>query len=309
MFSLIVPVYRNEENIEALLAACKDLSARLGGAFEAVFVVDGSPDGSAARLAAGLSSRPFRAQLVLLSRNFGAFAAIRCGLREARGDRFGVMAADLQEPPELMLEFARRLEADECDVAVGTREGREDPWTARLSASVFWGLYRRLVQPEMPAGGVDVFGCNRAFRDRLLELPELNSTLVGLLVWMGFRRVEVKYQRRERLAGRSAWTLRKKARYFFDSMYAFSDLPFQALLAFGVGALLLTLGLGAVVLAFRLLGLIQVPGYTPVVLLLLFFGSLHCISFGVLGGYLHRTFENTKGRPPFLIQMQQRYEP
>lgn len=309
MFSLIVPVYRNEENIEALLAACKDLSARLEGAFEAVFVVDGSPDGSAARLAAGLASRPFRAQLVLLSRNFGSFAAIRCGLREARGERFGVMAADLQEPPELMLEFARRLEADECDVAVGTREGREDPWTSRLSAGVFWGLYRRLVQPEMPAGGVDVFGCNRAFRDRLLEMPELNSTLVGLLVWMGFRRVEVKYQRRERQAGRSAWTLRKKARYFFDSMYAFSDLPFQALLAFGVGSLLLTLGLGAVVLAFRLLGLIQVPGYTPVVLLLLFFGSLHCISFGVLGGYLHRTFENTKGRPPFLIQMQQRYEP
>lgn len=309
MFSLIVPVYRNEENIEALLAACKDLSVQLGGAFEAVFVVDGSPDGSAARLAAGLSSRPFRAQLVLLSRNFGAFAAVRCGLREARGERFGVMAADLQEPPELMLEFARRLQADECDLAVGTREGRDDPWTTRVAASLFWRLYRRLVQPEMPAGGVDVFGCNRAFRDRLLELPELNSTLVGLLVWMGFRRVEVTYRRRERHAGRSAWTLRKKARYFFDSMYAFSDLPFQALLAFGVGSLVLTLGLGAVVVTSRLLGLIQVPGYTPVVLLLLFFGSLHCISFGVLGGYLHRTFENTKGRPPFLIQMQQRYEP
>src|SRR5262249_20590394 len=106
------------------------------------------------------------------------------------------------------------------------REGRADPLGACLSALIFWGLYRRLVQPAMPEGGVDVFGCNRVFRDRLFELPELNSTLVGLIVWMGFWRAEVSYQRRERALGKSAWTLRKKLRYFFDSMYAFFDLPF-----------------------------------------------------------------------------------
>lgn len=309
MFSLVVPVYRNEENIPALVAACAGLSKELGGAFEAVFVVDGSPDRSAEALARALEARPFRAQLVLLSRNFGAFAAVRCGLGLARGDRYGVMAADLQEPPELMLDFARRLEQDACDVVVGTRESRADPWSSRASAGLFWWVYRRLVQPQMPAGGVDVFACNRLFRDRLLELPELNSTLIGLLVWMGFRRQEVPYPRRARQAGVSAWTFRKKLRYLFDSMYAFSDLPFQALLAFGAGSLVLTLGLGLAVVIGRLGGWITVPGYAPVVLLLLFFGSLHCLSFGVLGGYLFRTFENTKGRPPFLVQVQRSYDP
>ncbi len=309
MFSLVVPVFRNEENIPALVAACAGLSKELGGAFEAVFVVDGSPDRSAEALARALDGKPFRAQLVVLSRNFGAFAAVRCGLGVARGERFGVMAADLQEPPELLLDFARRLEQDACDVVVGTREGRDDPWVTRASAGLFWWVYRRLVQPQMPRGGVDVFACNRLFRDRLLELPELNSTLVGLLVWMGFRRQEVPYQRRARAAGVSAWTFRKKLRYLFDSMYAFSDLPFQLLLAFGAGSMVLTIGLGAAVLVGRVAGWITVEGYTPIVLLLLFFGSLHCLSFGVLGGYLFRTFENTKGRPPFLVQMQRSYDP
>src|SRR5262245_48088384 len=211
--SLVIPVYKNEENLAALLPALDGLSAALGGRLEVVFVVDGSPDASWARLREALPGRRFRSQLCLLSRNFGSFAAIRAGLAEARGEHFAVMAADLQEPPELVVEFFRVLENEPFDVAIGVRTGRADPFLTRLSAHAFWGVYRRLVQREMPSGGVDVFACNRAFRDKLLELGEANSSLVGLLLWLGFRRKLVEYRRVERQQGRSAWTLRKKLRY------------------------------------------------------------------------------------------------
>ena len=194
------------------------------------------------------------------------------------------MAADLQEPPELVLEFARRLRLGSCDVIVGHREHREDPWVSRMLSQAFWSAYRRWVQPEMPRGGIDVFGCNRRFRDRLLEFEELNSTLVGLLVWMGFRREEVPYSRRARLKGKSAWTIGRKIRYFFDSIYAFSDLPFQLLTGFGGITLALALILGSVIAVGRWSGTIAVPGYAPTVILILFFGALQCLSFGVLGG-------------------------
>jgi glycosyltransferase involved in cell wall biosynthesis len=309
VFSLIVPVYRNAENIDDLLGACRALNGELKGDLECIFVVDGSPDRSFELLAKGLSVKPFRSQLILLSRNFGSFAAIRCGLKEARGHFFGVMAADLQEPPELILEFNRFLREDRCDVVVGYREHRQDPLIPRVLALGFWRVYRGWVQPEMPEGGIDVFGCNQKFREKLLTFEELNSTLVGLLVWMGFRRESIAYRRRARLKGRSAWTLRKKARYLFDSIYAFSDLPFQILTVFGVLALVMSVGFGITVAYLRLTAGITIPGYAPTVILISFFGALQCLSFGVLGGYVFRAFENTKRRPPYLVQSHQSYEP
>jgi len=308
VFSLIVPVYRNAENIDDLIEACRGIDRELKGEFEAVFVVDGSPDKSFELLARALASKPFRSQLILLSRNFGSFAAIRCGLKEAQGETFGVMAADLQEPPELMIEFAKKLKADQCDVVVGYREHREDPLISRLFSLGFWRVYKRWVQREMPDGGIDVFGCNQRFREKLLGFEELNSTLVGLLVWMGFRRESIPYRRRARLKGKSAWTFRRKLRYLFDSIYAFSDLPFHILTGFGAFALLLALSLGSLIAYMRLTHDIAVPGYAPTVILILFFGALQCLSFGVLGGYVFRAFENTKRRPPYLVQLHQTYE-
>ncbi len=159
-YSLVIPVYRNEESIPDLLTALAGIDRALGGGLEVVFVVDGSPDRSLARLVELLPRAGFTAKILEMSRNFGAFAAIRAGLTEASGPYFAVMAADLQEPPELAVEFFRRLEQDTCDVVCGVRTARDDPWRSRLASNLFWAVYRRLVQPEMPPGGVDVFGCN-----------------------------------------------------------------------------------------------------------------------------------------------------
>lgn len=296
-YSLVIPVYKNAETIAPLLAACNELSAQLASALEVVFVVDGSPDASHALLRDGLPGVSFRSRLVLLSRNFGSFAAIREGLGAASGPYFAVMAADLQEPPELMLSFFEALENEPVDLVIGTRESRADPALSRLGSSAFWWLYRRVIEPKMPPGGVDVFGCNRAFRDRLLGLVESNSSLVGLLFWLGHRRKLIGYARQPRVAGRSAWTVKKKLKYLFDSLFAFSDLPIRLLAFFGAVGLVTSIVLSLVVFLAKIFGFVSVPGYAATVLVVAFFGALNSLGLGVIGSYVWRTFENTKGRP------------
>jgi glycosyltransferase involved in cell wall biosynthesis len=309
VISVVIPVYRNAESVPALVEAIGGVAARIEGGLEAVFVVDGSPDDSYLRLAQLLPGAPFRSQLLLLSRNFGSFSAIRAGLAAGTGDAFAVLAADLQEPPELLVEFSRRLASGRCDVVLGQRTGRADPLPGRLASATFWALYRRFVQPEVPPGGVDVFGCTRAVRDQLVRIGELNTSLVGLLLWVGFRRESVPYARRERHAGRSAWTFRKKLVYLMDSLFSFSDLPIKFLLRTGALGLAISLVLAAVVLVAKLLGDIPVPGYAATVLTITFFGALNCFGLGIIGGYVWRTFENTKGRPSYVVASAERYGP
>ena len=304
MLSLIVPVYRNEANIPELLDALAALNSTMGGEFEAVLVVDGSPDRCLELLGNALPKASFSSQLIALSRNFGSFAAIRAGLAAARGELLAVMAADLQEPPDLILTFHEKLLSREYDVIVGTREGRADPLGKRLASALFWACYRALVQREVPRGGVDVFACTREFRDQLLALPERNTTLVGLVFWLGFRRGEVRYTRQERRHGKSAWSVRRRVRYLLDSAFAFSDLPVKLMVAVGALGIVLSVVLALAVVYAKLTGHIRVPGYAATVLTVMFFGGLNSLGFGLLGEYIWRTFENTKGRPGYVVAQQ-----
>jgi glycosyltransferase involved in cell wall biosynthesis len=303
LLSLIVPLYRSEEGLNRLLAALVNLERQLAPTpFEVVFVVDGSPDRCYEILSASLPEFPVPSQLIALSRNFGSFCAIAAGLRSAKGTTFAVLAADLQEPPELVVQFARILENDEADVCFGVRSGRSDGWLSDLLSNAFWMLYRRFVIRDMPPGGVDIFGCNLAVRNHLLALPEVNTNLIALLFWLGFRRKFISYERRPRLEGRSAWTFGKKLKYSFDSIFNFTDLPIQWLLAVGALTSILSVMLAAVVLYARYTGKIQVAGYTPIVLIIMFFGGLTAIGLGIVGQYLWLSLQNSRRRPNFVIR-------
>lgn len=310
--SVVIPVYRNEGSIPSLIAALSDVAHKARQDFdcavEVVFVVDGSPDNSYAVLAQSLPAAPFSSQLLLHSRNFGSFAAIRTGLQAATGQYFGVIAADLQEPPELVLQFLERLIPGDCDVVVGCRENREDPLLTRLASDVFWKLYKKFIIHDIPEKGVDVFGCNRTFRDKLLSLEEANSSLVGLIFWLGFRRAEVSYDRRLRQHGKSAWTLKKKVNYLLDSVFSFTDLPIRLLSLFGLLGIIASVMLGAVVILAKFLGGIPVPGYAATVLTVIFFGALNSLGFGIIGAYAWRAYENTKGRPLSVVMLEQKFD-
>jgi len=301
MYSLIIPVYKNEESIPELVEVMTWLNTQLDGKLEAVFVVDGSPDKSAYLLQKLLPKQVFASNLLLLSRNFGSFSAIRTGLQAATGPYFAVMAADLQEPPELILDFFYSLDNDEADVVLGTRSTRRDPWLSRLISNIFWATYRKFVVPQVPSGGVDVFGCNLAFRDCLQSFEEANTSLVALIFWAGFRRKHVAYERRARKYGVSAWTFGKKFNYLMDSVFAFTDLPIKALLGLGTLGLLVSMIFAVVELIAHLSGHITVPGYVSTILVLLFFGALNMLGLGVAGSYAWRAYENTKHRPAAVI--------
>ncbi len=299
--SIIIPVYRNEENIPDLLPVLGQLTQSLEGVTEVVFVVDGSPDRSGDKLRAGLEGCAFPARLLFHSRNFGSFAAIRTGLVHARGAHFAAMAADLQEPPELILDFFRTLERDEADVVFGHRAERNDSRSSMLLSNLFWGFYRRFVVPDVPRGGVDIFACNRKVRDALLSIEESNSSLVAQLFWVGFRRKFASYSRRAREKGKSAWSFKRRFNYMLDSIFSYSDLPVMVLLWTGILGIVFSLLLSLLILTAKLLGFIEVAGYTPVMLTILIMGSITLFSQGLMGCYLWRTLENTKHRPLSLI--------
>jgi glycosyltransferase involved in cell wall biosynthesis len=307
--SVIVPVYRNEETLPALVERLDGLAREFDGPLEAVFVVDGSPDASLLVLRRLLSLKHrFSSQLIALSRNFGSFSAVRAGLAAADGEYMAMMAADLQEPVELVRDFFRGLAAGEHDIAIGVRVARDDPARDMLPARVFWWLYRHLVEPEIPAGGVDVFGCTRQVADQLLRMEESHTSLVGLLYWVGFRRLEVPYVRQPRLVGTSAWGFRRKMRYLLDSIFSFTDLPITVIIALGALGVAVSSVWAVVVLAAWVAGRINVPGYTPLMLALFFITSTILIALGLVGSYVWRTYENSKGRPSVVPMTHERFD-
>lgn len=309
MLSLVIPVYNNERSLPRLFEAVGALAGRVPGGLEVVFVVDGSPDGSLRVLEERVPDWHVAAQIVELSRNFGSFAAIAAGLTYGRGDYFAVIAADLQEPPELALSFLERLAGGEADVVFGYRTKRADPWLSQMASALFWRLYRRFVVPDMPPGGIDVFGCTREVRDRLVELKEIQTNLVAQLLWLGFRRAFVPYERRPRLEGSSGWTAGKKVRYALDSIFAFTDLPIRILLLLGALALVIAVVESIRVFVSWWLGYIPVLGYTPLMLAIMGFGGLTALGLGIVGQYLWLSLQNTRNRPAYVVRSARRFDP
>jgi glycosyltransferase involved in cell wall biosynthesis len=295
--SLVIPVYRNEEGIHPLLSAISTFVKPQIDELEVVFVVDGSPDRSAELLAEALVDVEFDSKLISHSRNFGAFTAIRTGIEFSSKPFIVVMAADLQEPPELMPAFVAMLEGGEVDVVFGKRTSRDDGWFSQVTSGLFWSLYRRYVFRDMPKGGVDVFGCNEKVKDAVLSIAEPNSSLVAQLFWVGFRRAFVPYERRRREIGKSAWSFSRRFRYMLDSIFSFSDLPIMFILWLGLVGCAASVVIGLITAVARVAGAIPEAGYATTLILIIFFGSLSLVVQGIIGCYLWRTAENTKHRP------------
>lgn len=304
LVSIVVPLYKSAGSVDELVRRLDDLAIQLApDRLQVVFVDDGSPDDVAERLEAKL---PLRCEVLLLrhSRNFGAFAAVRTGMDAATGDFIGVMAADLQEPPELLPQMIAELERSGRDVAYGRRVGRSgDPWSSRVASALYWRFYRRFVQPEMPAGGVDIFLCRSHVARAVCAMKEANSSLIGALVWLGFPSVSVPYERGSRVGGgRSSWSLRRRLRYMTDSAFSFSRLPLTVLGATGGLGLIVCSSVGVVVVVARLTHRFDVPGYTALMLTILFCTSLLLVALWVVGEMAWRTFDNTKERPLAVVR-------
>jgi polyisoprenyl-phosphate glycosyltransferase len=303
LISLVVPVYNNAASVADLLARFGQLAARQAELdFEFVFVDDGSSDDSFAVLRRLADGEP-RLCVVKLSRNFGSNAAILAGMEQARGEAVVAIAADLQDPPELIDEMLARWQSGR-KVVLAAREGRDDPWLTTLLADSFYSLFRRYAIKTMPRHGFDFFLVDRQVADLVIGIRENNAYLMGLILWLGFDTDIVTYhrQKREKRYGNSMWTLARKLKYFADAFVGFSYMPLRAASGLGVISCLVGFVYALYIVASRLFRGTDIQGWASLMVVLLFVSGVQLMMMGVLGEYLWRSSENTRRRPPYVRQ-------
>lgn len=299
--SIVIPVYYNEGNLRPLYHDIKEkLYTNTEYDWEIVMVNDGSKDESY-RILKELAMEDRRVKVYSLSRNFGSHAAILCGLAECTGDCAVVKAADLQEPTEMVIDMLDSWKKGN-NVVLAVREKRNESRHQQLFANMYYWLVRKAALANMPQGGFDVYLLDRKVINVLMQLDEKNSALTGQILWSGFKTDKIYYTRLAREIGESKWTLRKKIRLVSDTLFSFSTLPITLVSLIGVfsscGALIWAL----LVLIFRLMGKIQVSGWTTLFLFNLFSFGVIMLTLGILGGYLWRTFDASRNRPPYIIE-------
>lgn len=300
--SVVVPVYGNEGSLVPLFEALQEVEkglAERGLALELVFVDDGSPDGSIAVLRELKRRRP-ATRVVKLSRNFGAVHASKTGFRYVTGDCFTILAADLQDPPELILQMAD-LWLQGSKFVVCVRQGREDSGLSRLFSWIYYRLVRLMVVRDYPRGGFDLALMGRELLPHMLDSARhVNTPLFAY--WLGFRPTTIEYVRRRRTHGKSKWTFRKRVNFFVDSLVGFSIVPLRAMSALGLFVALLSFGYGGVIAVNALRGLKTVPGFAALAVLVSFLLGVVIAMLGVVGEYLWRIYDEVSRKPESVVE-------
>ena len=301
--SIVVPVYHNASSLPNLLDRFRNLAdLNSSDRFEFIFVEDGSRDNSFEVLDTLAHTEP-RMRIVKLSRNFGSNAAVLAGLSHARGDAVAAIAADLQDPPELIHEMLAQWRAGH-KVVLATRRTRDDPGLTAVISDIFYWLFRRYAIGAMPRRGFDFFLIDYQVCELITRIQENNAYLMGLILWMGFDRAIVPYDRVKRNSeyGRSMWSFTRKVKYFIDAFAAFSFVPVRA--ASVVGFLVATAGLiyALVVIIARVFFDFPVEGWASLMVVVLLASGTQMIMLGILGEYLWRTLDETRRRPQYIVE-------
>jgi polyisoprenyl-phosphate glycosyltransferase len=298
--SVAIPLYNEEEVFPELLARLQAVLERIpGGPHELVFVDDGSSDATFDRIAAAGAEHP-NIVGISLSRNFGHQAAFSAALDSASGDVVVLMDGDLQDPPEviprLLEEHARGF-----DVVYARRTGRKENWFLRACYYVFYRIIAVLSNVRLPLDAGDFALLSRRVVDRVNAIPERHRYLRGLRTWVGFRQIGIPVERAERAAGRSHYSFGKLLRLAFDGIFAFSMAPLRAAAVLGALAIAGALVFAAYAVYVKFVRGISPPGFTALILIITFFSGVQLIFLGVIGEYLGRVYEETKGRPRYIV--------
>ena len=297
--SIIVPVYFNELNLPALMDRLLALSSDNTYEFEYIFIDDGSGDNSYAILQE-FAAKDSRIKVIKLSRNFGSFVASLAGIRNATGDCLTIISADLQDPPELILEMAKEWKSG-YKVVLAVRKGRKDSVIVELTSSFFYWVMKKFVMSNMPPGGFDFFLIDKKVAQIVSRCQEKNTSLAGLILWLGFDRKLIHYNRAKRDLGKSMWTFRKRFKYFIDSITAFSYLPLRVASILGVAISIFGfLYIGYIFYLYFFI-MIPPPGWSTIMVVILFVSGIQLIILGVIGEYLWRNFDETRKRPVYVV--------
>ena len=298
MISVIIPAFREEKMIRQTAETIAGILQREAIPYELLFIDDGSTDATWQEIQEA-SARDNNVRGIHFSRNFGKEAAMFAGLEKARGDCCVVIDCDLQHPPEKIVEMVRLWEQG-YEVVEGIKEDRgEETGAHRFAAKSFYALISRAVGWDMSSAS-DFKLLDRKVVDTLNAMPERNVFFRALSYWVGYRKTEVTYRVQERTVGESKWSTRALIRYAITNITSFSAVPLHSITLLGILML-------AIAVIFSLITLVQklsgqaAEGFTTVILLLLFTGSLVMLSLGVIAYYIGKMYEELKGRPRYII--------
>lgn len=300
-YSLIFPLYNEEENIDSLYKRSTSVLRKLRGEYELIFVNDGSSDKTPLILF-NLHKKDDRVKIINFSRNFGHQAAVSAGLKFAIGDRVAILDADLQDPPEVLPVFFKKI-SEGYDVAYAVRQNRQEGLAKKLAYGFFYRMLRRVANINIPLDSGDFCVMNRKVVDAVNSLPERNRFVRGLRSWVGFRQVGITYARQARAAGSSKYNMSRLLKLAFDGIFSFSYVPLQFMFYLGSLALLLSIVGSVMAIYFRFFTTYynRVPGFATTIILVMFIGGLQLFSIGLVGEYLRRVYDEIKNRPQYIV--------
>ncbi len=300
--SIVTAFFNETENLPLFRERITALLDGMSESGEVVLLDDHSSDDSPA-LARRWAEEDPRVKYVRLSRNSGSHAAFSAGLRYATGDCAVLLAADLQDPPETIPELLDRWR-DGSDVVWAVRVGREgEKWSTKALAGAYYWLMRRVALPDMPAKGADFLLVDRKVVDAYNEIAEKNTSILGMILWMGFRQSFVPYVKQARHGGESKWTLTKKFKLFIDSLVSFSYAPIRIMSLAGCSLAVVGLAYALVVVVGRLQGWVATgSGFAALMTVLLVGQGITMMMLGVLGEYVWRTYDESRGRPRYIVE-------
>ncbi|MEO1518941.1 MAG: glycosyltransferase family 2 protein [Bacteroidota bacterium] len=298
--SVVIPVYNEEKNIYLLHQRLSDILQKMNIRYELVFVNDGSADRSMA-LIKGLSESDECVKFLDFSRNFGHQIAVTAGLDYTSGDAVVIIDADLQDPPELIVDMYKKRQ-EGFEVVYAKRKTRKgESWLKLLTARVFYRLLSRITSISIPVDTGDFRMIDRKIVNILRKMPEKNKYLRGQISWIGFRQTYVEYERQERNAGETGYTYKKMIRFALDGVTGFSDLPLRIVTYFGI--IVSAFAFVVTIYAFYARFILRdyEPGWTSLILSVLFIGGIQMIAIGIIGEYLSRMNNNIRNRPLYIV--------
>ena len=299
--SIVAPCYNEEDVIDIFLEKIFEVLKKLGRSYEIVFVNDGSRDNTLEVLKQKAQEYD-TVRVISLSRNFGKEAALSAGLDMAHGEVVVPIDVDLQDPPELILEFVKKYE-EGYDVVVGKRIDRTTDSTAkRVSAETFYKLHNKISDIEIPHNVGDYRLMSRRVVEELKRLPETQRFMKGIFAWLGFKTAVVEYKRDSRVAGETSFNGWKLWNFALDGITSFSTAPLRIWLYVGIVLAAISFLYGSWIILKTLLFGVDAPGYASMITVVLFLGGIQLMGIGILGEYIGRIYLESKNRPVYIIE-------
>jgi len=300
-YSVIAPIFNEKDNLPELYRRVKEVMDQTRKPWEFLLVDDGSSDGSTDMLR-DMAKKDKRVRPVIFARNFGHQVAVTAGLDYARGEAVVIIDADLQDPPELILEMAKKWQ-EGYEVVFAVRTEREgESWFKLWTASLFYRMIYRITDVKIPLDTGDFRLMDRKVVDVMKTMRERHRFLRGMSAWVGFKQIGVEYKRAARTAGETKYPFRKMFRLAVNAVTGFSYFPLQVATFVGFFSAGIAILAMPVVIYLRASGSQAFFGQATTLLAVLFLGGVQLISLGVLGEYIGRLYDEAKGRPLYIVR-------